>query len=342
MAIDAGVPVYDRRLVRRIALGLALFLAAEGSLSSAPQRSWVFATATPSGSPTAQLVEQLTRELEKATGIKIRLRFDAVLGTEAQMTTLLRTGKIQLWAGSTGALADHVPALTVLESPYLFADVPAFARSMAPAVLERPAVDGAFRSADVWPFGGYFLGWRAMSSRSRPLLLPADVKGVKMRAQPAPLHAAMWKRLGAQGLPIDLPEVAGAFKTGIVDAADLPALFLLATAGHTVLRHHVRTEHMLQSVFVAFHRPTFEALPEPVRAAIRALRPAQAERVNARHEALEGELVAALEQAMEVVVPTADQRAAWRTSLAPLEADARRLGGRAGADLLDAVRARLR
>ncbi len=329
-------------MLRRAFASLAVLVCAEGSLASAPRWSWTLGTATPTGSPTAQLVTDLARDLEKATGARIRLRFDAVLGTEAYMTSLLRKGDLQMWAGSTGALADHVPALTVLEAPYLFANVDTFARAMTPEVLARPALDGAFKAAQMWPFASYFLGWRAMSSRSRPMLAPADAQGVKVRAQPAALHAAMWKRLGARPLALDLPAIGGALQAGLVDAVDLPPLFLLATGGHTVLRHHVRTEHMLQSVFVAFHRPTFDALPEAARAAVRALQRKHAERVNARHEALEGELVAALEPSMEVTLLTKEQRAAWRTALAPLEEDAARLGGPVGADLLKAVRARMR
>lgn len=143
---------------------------------------WALVTIAPEGSPAERTVQDTIRTIEQAAGgrLRIRPRMGGEVADESTTLELCRKGTAQMWAGSLGAVAAVVPELAVLETPYLFRDAGAFAAALRTDFLRSPKLLAALRARGLEPFGISFLGWRAMSSRTRPVRTPADLKGLQI------------------------------------------------------------------------------------------------------------------------------------------------------------------
>lgn len=319
-------------------LTLLAALALAPPARAAEPTTWILTTIAPEGSASASDVADVARAMEQASGglLRIRTRLNGVLGDEPATLELLREGRVQVWIGSAGAMAELVPALAVLETPYLFGDVRSFT-AKSRRVLERPVVSHEFERVGLQPFGLAFAGWRSLSSIDRAFRSPAELAGVRVRAQPAPLHRAFWRLLGAQAREAPLGEVQPLFARGEVEAADLPPPYIYATSIASHLRYVTRTEHMLQGAVLVLNRRAVRKLPARTQAAILGVVPDKIARSNRNVERFESEVLEMLRKdGVTIVDLTPAERASWKKALAPLEAEGRRVGGPAGADLLRA------
>jgi TRAP-type C4-dicarboxylate transport system substrate-binding protein len=321
--------------------GVALLGA--GGPARAEPTIWNMASIVPEGSPNAEILGEIARAFEHASGgrLRVRMRFGGVVADEATTLDLCKQGRVHIWAGSMGAASASIPALAVFETPYLFDGVADYERAVRPDVLHQPAVLKAFHAQGLEPFGMAFAGWRDISSTSRPLRLPTDLAGVRVRAQPAPLHRAMWRLLGAKPLETTLSDVETVFVKGQVEAADLPGVYLYATSLIRHIKYLTRTNHMLQGGIILVSREAFLKMPKRVQAALLALRGEFGQKATAVNKQFDDEVFALLKKdGVKVLELSAAERDAWKKALAPLRAEALRIGGPAGAELLRALEKR--
>jgi len=330
---------------RRLPLLLALLGVLPSAATADGPTQWILATIAPEGSPVMQVLDEFARSSEHAANaagarIKLRTRHGGVGSDELDGLRLCMQGRVQAWVGSTGAVAVEIPAVSVLDLPFLFHDLKEFERARAPKddPLGRPLIAKAIRDRGLRAYGIGYAGWRAMTSRDKPLRVPADLKGLRMRSQPAPLHRAMWKLLGATPVESSLNEVASIFRLKQADALDVPALYVFATSVAEQMKFHVRTNHTMQTALIVFHDETFSKLPKRAQSAVFALRAAFYPRFSKVLDAMEVDLVAELGKAgIQVIEPTDDERTLWKKAFLPLRARALELGGKAGAELLQAL-----
>jgi TRAP-type C4-dicarboxylate transport system substrate-binding protein len=253
---------------------------------------------------------------------------------------MCQQGKLQGWAGSSGILADLAPAMAVLETPFLFADLDAVVRGATISVLEQPIVAAQLRKQQLFPLAVGFVGWRAISSRDRPVRLPADVSGVRMRTAPVALHRTMWRLLGAREVPVELGDLAAAFRDRLVDATDQAITYVFAGSIHDQIRYHTRTNHMVTLGAVVINREAWQRLPPQLQRRMQEISVEAGPRFGRASEKLESELLGALSAAKVTVIELEPaQREAWRRVLAaPLERAALDFAGPGGAEILRAVR----
>jgi TRAP-type C4-dicarboxylate transport system substrate-binding protein len=300
----------------------------------------VLASIAPEGSPNADALAQMARSFEAASGglLRIHLRLGGVVADEQTTLELCQQGRVQIWAGSMGALAATIPALGVFETPYLFEDVAAFRGATRPDVLRQTGVHADFRQRGLEPLGVAFIGWRSMSSATRAIRTPEDMRGMRVRAQSVPLHRAMWKRLGVKIKETALNDVSTAFEQKEVEATDLPGLYVYATSIASRIKFFTRTNHMLQAGMVVFSRQAFDALPKKLQASLSALRVEVATSNTLVNERFEAEVLDLLrKEGAQIIEPTSAERDRWRNALAPLRVEAARLSGPRGAALLRAL-----
>jgi TRAP-type C4-dicarboxylate transport system substrate-binding protein len=305
---------------------------------------WVLTSVAPEGSPLTMVLDKSARAIERASGgkLKIKTRFGGVVGDENATLEMCQKGRIQIWAGSMAAAETAIPGLAVFGAPYLFKDVATFTRLLKTSnVFERPLIAKAFRERGLVPLGGAFVGWRAWSTHTRPVRVPADARGLRPRSQPgSQLQDATWRLLGTRRTALALGEVLSAFKANKVDSIDIPLLYLFAASLADEIKYHVRTDHVLQAGLLIFNREAFGKLPKALQAAILRTRIETTTATTRVHEELETELLDVLKaKGVQVVIPTADELALWRKTLAPLRAEALRVGGPAGAEILRTLQA---
>lgn len=115
--------------------------------------------------------------------------------------------------------------LTKLTNAFLFADLPYMFKTMdnGHAVWDGPVGRAAgdelkaktgLVAVAYAPSGG---GYRILWNTKRPIHVPADMKGIKLRTTATPIEQEFWKSTGAIPTPIDVKEIYSAMQQGVVD-----------------------------------------------------------------------------------------------------------------------------
>jgi tripartite ATP-independent transporter DctP family solute receptor len=241
--------------------------------------------------------------------------------------TLVEHGEITLGYQSSSYLTDRVPELGFVDLPFLFS-------SNAQA---RGAMDGAlgqFLAQKTEERVGYrILGWfengfRHISNRLRPIHLPADMKGMKIRVLPSEIHRRTFELLGAVAMRMDLTEAIAMIKAGTLDAQENPLANTVTYGVHKFHKFHTLSYHFYISRPVFLHRASFDAWPADLQ---RAMRQAVAAAVAFQRKlAVEehGSSRKIIEAAgCEIVELTSKEHDAFVAAVQPLIADARKMYG---------------
>ena len=232
------------------------------------------ATIAPDGTPWEKQLRSLKTHLEKASGGRFRVKvfMGGSLGGEKALVRRTSQGTIQVFGGSTAALASVVTELDVIESPYLFESYTQADGILDNVVRQRAAPLLTKRGFEfgLWAENG----WRSMFTKERRIQAPGDMAGLRMRSQESPVHLAMYRALGANPVPIDATNVLTSLQTGVVDGFDNTMLFAFATSWYQGVHHLALTQHIYQPGIVAYSKRWFDGLPADLQQVLRELPPA--------------------------------------------------------------------
>ena len=164
---------------------------------------------------------------EKSEG---RMRVDIYpseqLGSERECLELLQIGSLDMTKVSCSVLEGFVPAMSVLSLPYIFRDEEHRFQVLEGEVGKRLLLEGE----KYWLRGlCYFdAGTRSFYSKGKPILIPGDLAGLKIRTQESPTSIKMVQTMGGSPTPIAWGELYSALQQGVVDGAENnpPSFFL--------------------------------------------------------------------------------------------------------------------
>jgi TRAP-type C4-dicarboxylate transport system substrate-binding protein len=182
---------------------------------------------------------------------------------------LVESGVLSLGYQSSSYLSDRVAALGIVDLPFVFRDK-AHARAAFDGALGRQLADAIEATCNYRILGWLENGFRHISNCRRPVRTPADLAGMTIRALPSDIHVATFEALGAVPLKWDLTEALAAIVAGKIDAQENPLANTVTYGAHAHHPFHTLTGHFYISRPVFAHRPTFDALPGPVQAEMRA------------------------------------------------------------------------
>jgi tripartite ATP-independent transporter DctP family solute receptor len=236
---------------------------------------------------------------------------------------LVDRGILTLGYQSSSYLTDDVPELGFVDLPFLFSDNMA-ARAAMDGALGRKLVAATQAKKDYRILGWYENGMRHISNRVRPVRMPADLDGLKIRVLPSEIHRRTFELLGAVPMRMDLTDARRMIAEGTLDAQENPLANTVTYGVHKFHKYHTLSSHFYLSRPIFVHRPTFDSWPadvqEEMRAGVAAAVAYQREEALKEHEE---SLAAILAEGCEVVELDDAGRAAFRAAVAPLLADAR-------------------
>ena len=241
--------------------------------------------------------------------------------------TLVENGEMTLGYQSSSYLTDRVPELGFVDLPFLFAS-----NAQARAAMDGEL--GAFLARKTEERIGYrILGWfengfRHISNRLRPVHLPADLAGMRIRVLPSEIQKRTFELLGAVALRMDLTEAIAMIKEGTLDAQENPLANTVTYGVHKFHKFHTLTYHFYISRPVFLHRASFDAWPDDLK---RAMQKAVTEAVAFQrrlaveeHEASRKIIEGA---GCEIVELTPKEHEAFVAAVQPLLVDARKIYG---------------
>ncbi len=240
---------------------------------------------------------------------------------------LTECGILTLSYQSTSYLSKRVPELGFVDQPFLFPDLDT-ARAAFDGALGKHLIECIEAQYNFRVLGFFENGFRHISNRLRPIHLPADLAGMRVRMLFSDIHARTFELLGAAPLQMDLTDAIEMVKAGTLDAQENPLANTVTYGVHKYHPYHTLSGHFYLSRGIWAHRDSVDAWPDDLRSGMDAIIPDAV--AYQRGLAVEEEVVArqAIEdEGCEIVELTADQHAAFVDKGAPLRDEARGLFG---------------
>jgi TRAP-type C4-dicarboxylate transport system substrate-binding protein len=208
---------------------------------------------------------------------------------------LVETGQMFFCYFSSSYLGTRVPELDVLETPFLFPDLPVAHRALDGALGEALA-EAVRRRTGFDVLGFWDNGFRHMTNRLRPIHRPGDCAGMTVRMQPNLIHEELIRSWGAVPVAVELSAGIQLISRLEVDAQENPLANTVAYGVDQVHKHFTMTGHLYGARGLFCHRATLQSLDDDLRALVMeaASRAIQAQRAAAGQ--LEETLRARLEQ----------------------------------------------
>ena len=159
--------------------------------------------------------------VEEASGgkIKVELYTSGVLGKEAEVLDMVKTGALQ---GCRGGLFERANKAYLLYTlPFFFENTDQVLKLMRGDFGKKINSDAAANGFYI-PACGVAGGFRNITNNVRPIKAPADLKGLKMRTPPIDMTIKTFKTLGANPQMVAYTETYMALKSGVVDGQENP------------------------------------------------------------------------------------------------------------------------
>jgi tripartite ATP-independent transporter DctP family solute receptor len=210
--------------------------------------------------------EVLERETDGA--VRVEIFENAQLGTEEEASLMVKLGALAASAASAGGgLAAFVPEAEVFNFPFIFRDMDHFYRVVDGPVGQRVA-RRIEEELDVVMLGYWFSGERNTWNAERPVQVPADLKGLKIRVMQTPILIETFDSLGALATPMSFGELYSALEQGVVDGAETDHVDLFHERFYEVTRYVSYTRHLYLAVGLVFSRKLYDDLPAEIQQAV--------------------------------------------------------------------------
>jgi len=277
------------------------------------------------------------KEIEKRTNGRYIIKnfYSGALGGERESIESVQLGTQELTVTSTGPVPNFVPEVKILDIPFLFRD-----KAHAHAVLDGPIGQELLKQFE--PKGFKALAWaengvRHMTNNKRPVNVPGDLKGLKMRTMENPIHIAAYKTLGIVPTPMAFPEVFTALQQGTVDGQENPLSVILAAKLDQVQKHLSLTGHVYSPAVWLMNKGVFDKLSAADKQAFldAAKEGTKANRARVAEDDAKG--VAELRKRGMTVIENLD-KAKFVATMAPAFADFEKQFGKAAIDRIRNVK----
>jgi tripartite ATP-independent transporter DctP family solute receptor len=243
--------------------------------------------------------------------------------------TLVEDGSMTLGYQSSSYLTDRVPELGCVDLPFLFSSN-AQARGAMDGTLGEFLARKTEERVNYRILGWFENGFRHISNRLRPIHVPADMKGMKIRVLPSEIHKRTFELLGAIAMRMDLTEAIAMIKAGTLDAQENPLANTVTYGVHKFHKFHTLSNHFYISRPIFLHRTSFESWPQDLQ---RAMRVAASEAVTHQRklavEEHEQSRKALEAEGCQINALTPAEHDAFVAAVQPLLAEARKTYGEA-------------
>jgi C4-dicarboxylate-binding protein DctP len=267
-------------------------------------------------------INALKTYIETRSGGEIEVRlFWATLGGSLQLSEQVRDGTLEMALTDDSVMATFHPPMMALQVPYLFdSSAVAWEFMREPALWEL--TEGMREASGIRTLAFSENGFRSITNDVRPILLPADLEGIKMRTMQSPVYGALFGAVGAAATPIAATEMFLALRQGVVDGQENSPVAVLDYGLPEVQSYFSLNEHTYGFHMIIVNDEFFASLPEAhqrilVEAAQLHSQTANSWRTNASLLALQ----TLGEQGMEVHITTPEEKEAFRAAMQPAVID---------------------
>ncbi|MBI3512571.1 MAG: TRAP transporter substrate-binding protein [Proteobacteria bacterium] len=213
------------------------------AFAQAQPKKLVFAHITAEPESSAIAFNWMCQEITKRSGGALLAEFHGgtLLTKELEVMNAVKAGNIAM-GDPGGAAATVFPEMGVFLVPYLVQSYDQAYKMFNGKIGD--ALDKQFQEKyKLKTLLFYDYGFRHFWNSKRPIVEPKDLRGLKLRVQPAKVFADTINGLGASAVPLPWGEVIPGAQQGVIDGADLPIVNILALKAYEVSKYCSMTFH---------------------------------------------------------------------------------------------------
>src|SRR5437588_5989022 len=160
-------------------------------------------------------------------------------------------------------MSSEADLFGLFEMPYLVKDRAHMAR------IEReifwPKLEPAAEKKGLKVLAVWENGYRHITNSKRPVNVPADLQGIKLRVPEGKWRVKMFQAYGANPSPMKFSEVFTALQTGVMDGQENPFTQIYSAKFQEVQKYLSLTGHVYTPAYVTVGARKWAALPADVR-----------------------------------------------------------------------------
>ena len=184
------------------------------------------------------------------------------LGGDKELLQKLKLGTVDLAVPST-VMSSEVDLFGIFEMPYLVKDREHMKRIEKDVVwpaLAPEAEKKGLKVLAVWENG-----YRHITNSKRPINVPDDLKGIKLRVPEGKWRVKMFQAYGANPSPLKFSEVFTALQTGVMDGQENPFTQIYSAKFQEVQKFLSLTGHVYTPAYLVTGSRKWATLPADVR-----------------------------------------------------------------------------
>ncbi len=306
--------------MKQVKIGLSAgLLACTVSFGAVPAiaDTYIVAVGAAANSLQGRSAAKFAEDLQAALGDAHTVEFyaDGQLGDEKELMQKLRLGTVHFTLISS-IMTNVAPEFALFDMPFLVQDrehLKAVDAQIVQAELAPKAEEAGLKVLSTWENG-----FRQITNNVRPINVPADLDGLKIRTPSSEWRVAMFKEWGANPTPMSFSEVFVALQTGTMDGQENPLTNITGANFQEVQKYLSMTGHVYSPTYLTSGLGVWDGLPDDVKAAVTEVSGTIQDWALAEGEKADNELVAKIEAA-GVAVNVAD-KAAFIAASAPVYA----------------------
>ena len=325
-----------RKSILVAAAAAAAILFAQGAaMAQSPiviKFSHVVAEDTPKGKGALKFKELA----EKYTNgrVKVEVYPNSSLYKDKEEIEALQLGSVQMIAPSTAKFAPlGIKEFEALDLPWLFKDEATYSKAM-----KGPIGKWLFQKLQAKGITGlaYWDNGFHMASANRPLLMPADFQGLKVRISGSKVADRYFRDLGSIPQIMAFSEVYQALQTGVVDGCENTPSNYLTQKFYEVQKDITVSNHAHLQYAVIVNTKFWNGLPPDIRKELERAMDEATDYTNSIAVKENADALAEIKKSGKTTLHylTDDQRKAWQAAMRPTYSWAK---GRVGEEVLDLI-----
>ncbi len=216
------------------------------------------------GSLFAKSSEEFAKNANAKLGNKAKVVVfgSSQLGGDKELLQKLKLGTVEMAVPST-VMSSESDLFGIFEMPYLVKDrkhMNAIEKEVFWPTLAPEAEKKGLKILAVWENG-----YRHITNNRRPIRVPADLQGIKLRVPEGKWRVKMFQTYGANPSPMKFSEVFTALQTGVMDGQENPFSQIFSAKFQEVQKFLSLTGHVYTPAYLTVGAKKWAGLPADVR-----------------------------------------------------------------------------
>jgi tripartite ATP-independent transporter DctP family solute receptor len=252
-----------RRSFAALVGGTAISAALPIRYAKAAEFTFKVGTNVPESHPLNVYLRKAAEQIKTETGGRFEMQIfpNNQLGADSGMLSQLRSGALEGFLNSgVNVLSTIVPSVAISGLGFAFKDYPTLWKALdgklGAHLREQITKSGIVVHEKIWDNG-----FRQITTNTKPIKVPGDLNGMKIRVPVSALWTSLFKSLGAAPTALNFAEVYSALQTKIVDGQENPPAIISAAKLYEVQKYCSLTNHMWDGWWFLMNRRAWGQVP---------------------------------------------------------------------------------